>query len=56
MKEQVTELARTYMTPEKITAATTFVKNAIDKYTALQKQIKGETVETEKTEETEQKS
>ncbi|XP_020710606.1 uncharacterized protein LOC105690442 [Athalia rosae] len=38
VKESVTELARTYMTPERISAATSLVKRAIDKYAAMQKQ------------------
>ncbi|XP_046424255.1 uncharacterized protein LOC124181593 [Neodiprion fabricii] len=49
VREQVSELARTYMTPERISAATGLVKTAIDKYAAMQTQpIKEETNETDK--------
>ncbi|XP_046743289.1 uncharacterized protein LOC124409610 [Diprion similis] len=49
VREQVSELARTYMTPERISAATGLVKKAIDKYAAMQTQpINEETKETDK--------
>lgn len=36
IKEQVEELARTYITPESLNAATLLVSNAIDNYTFMQ--------------------
>ncbi|XP_015597667.1 uncharacterized protein LOC107268918 [Cephus cinctus] len=37
VREQVKELARNYITPERVSLATSMVKRAIDKYAALQR-------------------
>ncbi|KAI4504440.1 hypothetical protein M0802_000911 [Mischocyttarus mexicanus] len=37
IKEQVTDLARTYITPESLNAATVYILNAYDKYHTLQR-------------------
>lgn len=37
VKEQVTDLARTYITPESLNAATVYILNAYNKYHALQR-------------------
>ncbi|KAK2576907.1 hypothetical protein KPH14_005529 [Odynerus spinipes] len=38
VKEQVADLARTYITPESVNAATVLVTKAIDKYNAMQRE------------------
>ncbi|XP_043265498.1 uncharacterized protein LOC122405074 [Colletes gigas] len=48
VKEQITELARAYVSPENINAATILVLHAVEKYTAMQREKQETTYQKEK--------